>query len=55
MDTTPTAAEQREESARIKKPYRAPHLIRHGTVEDLTGGGGPGTPDMVSGTAAPPR
>jgi hypothetical protein len=41
-----------------KKPYTSPHLIRHGTVEELTGGGPivPSVTDAISGiNTAPSR
>jgi hypothetical protein len=32
------AAERHDQREGLKKPYSPPQLIRHGSVEDLTGG-----------------
>jgi hypothetical protein len=39
MSERPEPEGQRQEPTPEKATYRAPRLVRHGTIQDLTGGG----------------
>jgi hypothetical protein len=54
MESTPTGAPQGPEPERVRKLYTAPHLIRHGTVEALTGVPVKGS-SMIDINSPPPR